>query len=1231
PIVLGTAEANATIELRLENENHFEMANFTASPNGTWAYAVTEPLLEGTYTVTATASDLYGNEAKEESEFTLKLTRPIEEVAERKIEVVYGTNLAEATQQLGNKIDVTLADTNVVEVSVDWELDSPQTYSGTEPGVYTFTGTLTNLAEINVEKPDHIIVKGEVKVLPGIITSVPKQQVTVPYGTSLESAKTQLNTTVTVNLENGHTYAGVPVQWQDNQAYDSKIPGTYTVTGELHLYQSDAITNLNNVIALAEITVEKANVKQIEDILLTVPFDTNKEEALQQLENKVTIELENGDKVQVDVQWNGVSTPAYDGTKPGAYEFKGTITLPNFVNPESHSNVNGIITVLPKETVSITSVENVEKTIAYETSLEDARKALGDEVVVTLEDGSTATVAITWSSQSHPTYQPDVPGAYVFTGTFGEFVGSIDNWHNIQPPTGTIFVQTVSIESVPNLYKEVKIGTSLPEAIHTLGTEVEVHLSNEKTALIPVTWSEQAIPTYDPATPGVYEFQATFGTLPAHVDNKDGINAPTGTVKILNKEANIVSFSFNEQTGPAIIDGDKKEIHIEVEYGTDVTSLIASYKVSKNVTSVTVASQEQTTNVTSNDYTHGVVYTVVAEDGTVAHWTIFVKVQEKTATPTINEPVRAGDTVVSGTAEPFAVIEVVILDIVIGETTANEDGEWSILATNLSKDDAVKVTAQLQGKVKSDRATTIVESIEATLTLNVTPTTIVADGVQTSTLTAVVKDSKGNVIPNVFVSFEVELGSLSSETAVTDEDGQAIVTLTAPRIESVTSSENVVKVTAVDAKLGIDAEENVVMTYQPPMITGQVLVKNEVIANAAVWIEVDGVKYETVTNENGEYTIFVPKAGEYVVFIKLPDGNGTVFTQKAFVGASSTGETFQAERKITGQLLLESKNVKSLNEMIEGASYQIAVLNDLEGKLAISIDENGIYELTGFDQNEEYDVVISLKVGDISLAGKMFTVFTGKDGQIIIQDELIDPFGIITDVDSGELIEGAVVKLYWADTQLNKDLGRTPHTLVELPILPNFDPNQNKNPQISTEMREYTLEIGNYAWMVFADGDYYITAEKEGYELFDSRNDLATDVVYGDSYIRDGIIHVGQTIVRYDFEMKQTVVVVEEPVVPVEEEEQEVVDPILPEVVTPPTSNEGTSDEVTQPADEETAPANEETKQPADETKAEDEKQTENELPNTATNTYNILLFGLLLISLGGLLLMRFGGRRIVE
>ncbi|KUP20887.1 S-layer homology domain-containing protein [Paenibacillus sp. DMB5] len=146
------------------------------------------------------------------------------------------------------------------------------------------------------------------------------------------------------------------------------------------------------------------------------------------------------------------------------------------------------------------------------------------------------------------------------------------------------------------------------------------------------------------------------------------------------------------------------------------------------------------------------------------------------------------------------------------------------------------------------------------------------------------------------------------------------------------------------------------------------------------------------------------------------------------------------------------------------------------------------------------------------LAGTLAKLTVSSNGNASIESELIDPYGIITDSVTGKPVDDVKVTLHWMDTELNKSKGRIPDALVELPVLPDFAPNQNNNPQ-------YSKKEGQYGWMVYPEGDYYILAEKAGYEIFDSRKEKYEAVFGEDSYIKNGMIHVGQSIIEYSFEI----------------------------------------------------------------------------------------------------------------
>ncbi|MFC3799531.1 S-layer homology domain-containing protein [Cohnella sp. GCM10012308] len=230
----------------------------------------------------------------------------------------------------------------------------------------------------------------------------------------------------------------------------------------------------------------------------------------------------------------------------------------------------------------------------------------------------------------------------------------------------------------------------------------------------------------------------------------------------------------------------------------------------------------------------------------------------------------------------------------------------------------------------------------------------------------------------------------------------------------------------------------------------------------------------------------------------------------------------------TTTLVLDS-NPSEINQSAKAAITRIvgsnlslsATLKTQDGKPLsipdITIGADGSFNLTNVPAGV-YKVNLNLvaPTGE-KLVGGAGKLTVNNDGTAKLEAGLIDPYGIVTDSVTEQTIDGATVTLYWADTELNRSKGRTPGTMVVLPELPDFAPNKNRDPQS-------TVNGGQYGWMVFPEGDYYILAEKDGYDTFDSRKDTRDEQQGDDSYIKNGNIHVGQSIVHYSFAMQPTVV-----------------------------------------------------------------------------------------------------------
>lgn len=108
----------------------------------------------------------------------------------------------------------------------------------------------------------------------------------------------------------------------------------------------------------------------------------------------------------------------------------------------------------------------------------------------------------------------------------------------------------------------------------------------------------------------------------------------------LNNEAEILTFSFAEETGPAIINSVAGTVTIEVSNGTNLAFLVPTITVSLDATIDPASGIGQ-------DFTSPFVYTVTAQDGTIKTWTVTVT-EEIVALVFWNFPNNPDDAIADG-------------------------------------------------------------------------------------------------------------------------------------------------------------------------------------------------------------------------------------------------------------------------------------------------------------------------------------------------------------------------------------------------------------------------------------------------------------------------------------------------------------------------------------------------------------------------------------------------------
>ncbi|MEK0317701.1 Ig-like domain-containing protein, partial [Cohnella sp. 56] len=400
------------------------------------------------------------------------------------------------------------------------------------------------------------------------------------------------------------------------------------------------------------------------------------------------------------------------------------------------------------------------------------------------------------------------------------------------------------------------------------------------------------------------------------------------------------------------------------------------------------------------------------------------------------------------------------------------------------------------------------------------PDTLIGDGKSESRLTATLLDSDGKPVAGVTIKFAAPSGTFpSGDEAVTNAAGQAVVVYRTSKISSTTAQ--VIKVTADahDTEKGIYSSQQIDVTFQPAAIRGVVAStvdgKRLVEPGVTVRISNEHIHFsaETTTDELGQYAVPVPE-GDLIYNIEIikpvtvgGETKQVSFKQTASVGSitGSGDEYFDSEKVATGIVVLakpdgSQKLLNDQNAADRDIAAQIKIkIQDpdtgefitINGQDAFALDPSGVFSVPGLVKGKKYGLAIVYSLPDAQNGGAAKEIIMNAvdndgtlprfelsaDGELNILDELIDPYGDITDKVSGTAVDGAKVVLYYADTPRNRAAGITPGTEVVLPAIPGFAPNDNANPQTSKDG-------GKYAYMVYPQTDYYLIVTAAGYDQY---------------------------------------------------------------------------------------------------------------------------------------------------
>jgi hypothetical protein len=190
----------------------------------------------------------------------------------------------------------------------------------------------------------------------------------------------------------------------------------------------------------------------------------------------------------------------------------------------------------------------------------------------------------------------------------------------------TVFMLTQTVSNAPSRF--VSVRSSDPDGYVYLILEGMPHGTKQQLdAAVGMRKGQKAVVT----VAGVDIPVSTFLLLPGNyravaVDNNGNVSDLSTSVATLTEASSqkaVLSFSFNDLTPPSVGQIIGSDIFINVPVGTPLNALVAYFSLSPQATAF-VGLVEQISGITPNNFTRKVIYTVEAEDGSLAEFSVTV-------------------------------------------------------------------------------------------------------------------------------------------------------------------------------------------------------------------------------------------------------------------------------------------------------------------------------------------------------------------------------------------------------------------------------------------------------------------------------------------------------------------------------------------------------------------------------------------------------------------------------
>ncbi|AGY77780.1 cell wall-binding repeat-containing protein [Clostridium autoethanogenum] len=335
-----------------------------------------------------------------------------------------------------------------------------------------------------------------------------------------------------------------------------------------------------------------------------------------------------------------------------------------------------------------------------------------------------------------------------------------------------------------------------------------------------------------------------------------------------------------------------------------------------------------------------------------------------------------------------------------------------------------------------------------------------------------------DVTPNMTGGYHFKLPNATRDALLSD-----VNSVNTDKVD-VTISKGSKSISGEFPKTNITNENLIAGVVLPVTVSSPIIVAGNTITSGNYNISIKMIPGST---ESDFDIAFISKPGSHSGGSSGSSSGGTS-DQTTVTGNVVEGNSQSQVSNITASVTTDSSG----NKTVSMKASEVAALKAPDGtvsgltdvsKLSITTDKgtpvtigtDGTVKIESLAKGttNNFNLTYDLGNGQKIVIGTM-EVKVGTDGKVGLQSNLIDPYGIITDVSTGKPIDGANVTVYYANTDRDKAAGKKPDTEVPLPGIDGFKPNNNKNPQVSDSN-------GAYGFMVFPNSDYYVVVNKDGY------------------------------------------------------------------------------------------------------------------------------------------------------